>query len=613
MTAEQLLSHVTQVTFVVIWASVLVRAIRRPRAATVHSAIFFGLAAAIISAGWAAAITGLELPVPAVQTTSAMLVAMPYLLLMLADDFAGVPRSILGGAGLFLIAVVVSLFVVPMPYSAAYSVLVVAYIVAVLAYSTARFGMAARASSGVSRRRMEAVAIAGSLLALIFVAGGLSVAVPGQRAIWASLSSVASFACGIAYVVGFMPPRFIRQAWQAPQMQRFFAESTLVRHRSLLDLTVALEDRIVSVLGARQVSIAIWDGQEQRLISPRYAGIPPTTFNRDSTAGYRAFHSQTATFVEDAQRSDPVNAAVYRRFGARSIMAAPITVDGRRFGMLLVFGERPPLFAEDELEVVQVLARQVAVLLHDFELADELTEFRAHEEVARLKDDFLAAAAHDLKTPLTTLVAQSQLMQRHALRDPERPPDREGLDRMVREAGRMRRLVDDLLDAARGDQIGFVGQLEAVDLYALVSEVIAGASAGRTVRFEGTPITAPVDADRIRQVVSNLLDNALKYSPNGGDIDVTLTSDEGCAILRVTDYGIGIARDDIPVIFDRFRRAAGVQHVSVTGLGLGLYFCKRIVEEHGGQVAVQSVLGQGSEFEVRLPLLQPQTQARSTD
>ncbi len=165
----------------------------------------------------------------------------------------------------------------------------------------------------------------------------------------------------------------------------------------------------------------------------------------------------------------------------------------------------------------------------------------------------------------------------------------------------MRRIVDTLLDAASGDQLGFVGQIEEVDLHALVSEVISSTSTGRTVHCEGVPVMVELDVNRMRQVVGNLLDNAVKYSPNGGDIDFRVTADERSAILHVTDHGIGISPEDLPIIFERFRRAPSVRHSPTTGLGLGLYLSRRIVEDHGGQIEVKSVLGRGSTFEVRLP------------
>jgi len=609
MTAEQLLRHLAEVTFIVIWAAILMRSVRQPRPATIHAAIFFGLAVATALLDWAGRLIGPGYPALAMQARAAMFVTMPYLLLLLADDFAGVPQSTRYGMGLALIAAVVSSFTVRPPFPIAYQLLTVTYSVAILAYSTARFLIAARAASGASRRRMEAVAVAGSLFALTFVFDGVGSAIPGQDATWASLSSGASFGYAVAYFVGFLPPRFFRQAWQAPQVQQFLISSTLAPRNSLLELTTAIERDIVPMLGAQQANIAIWDEPTQRLVSPQFVGVPLLTVIRESALASQVFDSQVAIFVENAERSDPVNAEVYRQFKVRSMMMSPVTVDEHRLGMLTIFGKRPPLFAEDDLDIARLLARQIAVLLRDFEMTNELTEFRAHQEAARLKDDFLSAAAHDLKTPLTTLLAQSQLMRRRALRDPERPADLEGIEQMVREAERMRRLVDDLLDAARGDQIGFVGRLEAVDLCTLVSEVIAGVSSEPTIHFTGTPVTVLVDTERIRQAVSNLLDNAIKYSPNGGDIDVALTAEEGFAILRVTDRGIGIAAGDLPVIFERFRRAVGVQHVSMTGLGLGLYFCKRIVEEHGGQIAVRSVVSQGSEFEIRLPLPPPEVQS----
>jgi signal transduction histidine kinase len=604
MNADELLGRGTQVAFIMIWLVVLGQAVRRPRSATIRTAIFFGLAAVIIVTGWIRDLSGTPLPEVVGRSVRAMAAAMPFTLVLLADDFAGVPRRIQVLAGGFFLVIAASLYFMPAPLPPAYAIVVVVYLIVLLAYSTARFAGAASVASGVTRRRMQAVAVGGGLIGLVFIFAGLNEVFPAQRPMWASLSNVASFACGVAYFTGFAPPRFLRRAWQAPQLLRFFGASTLVRRESFSELLRVLEGQVGSMLGNQQVVISIWDDGEQRLASPMDPGMPITA-DRESTIAYRSFRSQQPMFVEYAERSDPTNAAVYRQYGARSIIAAPITLAERRFGMLLVFGEHAPLFAEDELEIVEVLARQIAILLRDFELTGELTGFRAHEEAQRLKEDFLAAAAHDLKTPLTALIAQSQLMQRRAARDPQRPTDIDGVERIVRETARMRRVVDDLLDAAQGDQLGFVTRLEPVDLTALVSEVMS-AHGGRRINFDANPVTIRADAERIRQVINNLRDNALKYSPNGGDIDVGLVLEGEYAVLTIRDQGIGIAAEDLGIIFERFRRAPSVRYGSMTGLGLGLYFSKRIVEEHGGTITVRSVLGQGSEFEVRLPVSPPE-------
>ncbi len=605
MSAEQLLSHVSQGAFVVIWIAVLIQALRRPRAATIHAAAFFGLATVIVVNGWVTSLRGADPPEFVRIGMGALLSCMPFVLLLLAHDFAGVRRGVLAGSGLLLAGVVLSLYAVSRPYPLPYTLGVVTYLIVVSAYATGRFVQAGSGSSGVSRRRVQAVAIATALLGVIFVLVGLSAAIPEQRSAWSSMSSVASFLCGSAYLAAFMPPRFLRQAWQAPQLQRFFGDSTLAPRGSLAELVRTLEGQVASMLGGSQeASIALWDEQRQALVWPGFEGERPTTIDMESTIAYRSFRSQQATFVEHAERIDPANAAAYREYGAQAITAAPITIGERRLGLLMAFGRRAPLFAEDELEVVQIIARQVAILLRDYQLTEELTAVRGHQEAARLKDDFLAAAAHDLRTPLTSLVAQSQLMQRRALRDPNRPTDMEGIKRIVQETNRMRRVVDDLLDAARGDQVGFVGEVRQVDLVALVSDVVSGIQ-GRVINFRATPITIEIDPERIRQVVTNLCDNAVKYSPQGGDIDVTLEVDAGFAVMVIKDRGIGISAEDAKIIFERFRRAPGVRYGSMTGLGLGLYFCKRIVEEHGGQITLRSTLGEGSEFEVRLPMAPP--------
>lgn len=110
-----------------------------------------------------------------------------------------------------------------------------------------------------------------------------------------------------------------------------------------------------------------------------------------------------------------------------------------------------------------------------------------------------------------------------------------------------------------------------------------------------------VDIPRIRQVLFNLLDNAVKHSPGGGDVHVQIFERDGDAHITVVDHGVGISADDYDVIFERFRRGSGISDSRSGGLGLGLFICKRIVEEHGGRITVASRLGAGSEFSVVLP------------
>src|SRR5207237_4693110 len=134
----------------------------------------------------------------------------------------------------------------------------------------------------------------------------------------------------------------------------------------------------------------------------------------------------------------PANPLYRARHGTASLVAAPITAGEQRLGVLVVYAPRTPVFAEEDLALVQLLADQAAVILESRALIDEAARVRAREEVARMKEDFLSAAAHDLKTPLTTLVAQAQMLERRAIRDPNAPADVVSIQKLIKETERLR-------------------------------------------------------------------------------------------------------------------------------------------------------------------------------
>ncbi|MDB5058126.1 MAG: sensor histidine kinase, partial [Chloroflexi bacterium] len=230
---------------------------------------------------------------------------------------------------------------------------------------------------------------------------------------------------------------------------------------------------------------------------------------------------------------------------------------------------------------------------------------RAMEEATRLKDDFLSAAAHDLKTPLTTMVAQAQLLAHRAKRNPAAPADLEGIERIIQQANRLKELVLELLDVSRVEYGKLVGRHETVDLVTLVGD----ACARHTTDFYRCMLIAPeqlvgtYDRLRLMQLLDNLLENAVKYSPEGGEVRVTLEREANNAHLTVTDQGIGIPATDLPHLFDRFYRGINVDDRQFAGLGLGLYICSGIVEQHGGRLwATSPGPGEGSAFHAVLPL-----------
>lgn len=237
--------------------------------------------------------------------------------------------------------------------------------------------------------------------------------------------------------------------------------------------------------------------------------------------------------------------------------------------------------------------------------------YREAQEAIRARDAFVAAAAHDLRTPLAALKANSQLLRRRAARGTLTPTQMaESLEHLEISASRMATLLDELLDVARL-RAGQPPQLalRPADLVALAQRAVAthrSSAPHHSLRLETSSdsLLGEWDEARLERVLDNLLDNAIKYSPEGGEVLLRLSIDKDDAVLSIQDYGLGIPEAELPHIFERFHRAGNVA-TSFRGTGIGLASARWIVERHGGTIGVQSREGAGSTFTVRLPLRPP--------
>jgi signal transduction histidine kinase len=263
--------------------------------------------------------------------------------------------------------------------------------------------------------------------------------------------------------------------------------------------------------------------------------------------------------------------------------------------------ERP--FRKITLQSVVQVALRARRKQHDVR---ELLE--KHATAAKMRDEFISIASHELKTPITSLKLQTQLNQRKmasgdaSFFDPVRT--QRLVDSTAKQLDRLAHLVEDMLDISRIN----IGRLrikpEAFDLAKLLSEAVERImpqldAAGCTVSFRSDqPVMGEWDRYRIEQVVNNLLSNAIRYCP-GKPIEVAVRQESGFAAFSIRDHGIGIAPENQKRIFERFERA--VSRHDISGLGLGLYICREIVEAHNGSIEVESEVGQGSRFTVRLP------------
>jgi len=223
---------------------------------------------------------------------------------------------------------------------------------------------------------------------------------------------------------------------------------------------------------------------------------------------------------------------------------------------------------------------------------------RTEVDEQRLLEAEVAEIVHDLKNPLSAITLEAVLLEDKLARG-DRTNGLNSIARINHNVAFLDRLVLDLLDVCSFATGHFQLYREPTDLRALLDAVCERSGQGRVVLDSAHPVKLMIDPLRIERVVSNLVDNALKYTPGSSGIVVRLTGYGGGACVSVIDSGPGLAPSELACIFERYRRAgtAGAR----PGSGLGLYVCKRIVEAHGGQIGVESIVGAGSRFYFELP------------
>jgi signal transduction histidine kinase len=279
---------------------------------------------------------------------------------------------------------------------------------------------------------------------------------------------------------------------------------------------------------------------------------------------------------------------------------------------LLYLYEHMEETAVDEVEIVRpnhrILERYSAPvhadagqLLGRIEVYSDVTEVRA---LQRSKDEFLSLESHELRTPVTSIKGFAQLLQRRARRQQASETTITAYATIERQASRMQELIDLLLDLTRLDTGRLRLQVTDVNLTDLVSrmaEMVQMTTESHSIEVElpAQPVWVEGDEHRLEQVLMNLLTNAVRYSPRSTPVVVALTDSGAEARVSVVDRGVGIAPDAWTRVFERFYRAENDSQS--TGMGVGLYITKGIVERHGGSIEVYSEMGKGSTFTVHLP------------
>ena len=410
---------------------------------------------------------------------------------------------------------------------------------------------------------------------------------------------------------------------RAEQNARFLADASaalagLVDYASTLQMVARLAvptfadwcavDMLDESGALRRLAVAHVDPSKVELAHELHRRYPPNpNVPRGVWNILRTGQSEITSEITDdllaASISDPELLQIMRDLGLRSYMAVPLSVRGRVLGVLtFIAAESGRRYSADDLRMAEDLAHRAAIAIENARL------YGALREADQRKDEFLALLGHELRNPLAPI--------RNALgilRLPGADPAVAGRARetMERQVEHLVRLVDDLLDVSRIMRGQVELRRERIDLATVVARAVETSQPAITaeghaleINLAPEPLWVNGDLVRLAQVVSNLLNNAAKYTDRGGRIRVSLARDGHEGVLRVQDTGIGIPAELLPRLFDMFFQVERRTRQSQGGLGIGLSLVRGLVELHGGSVeALSAGPGRGSEFVIRLPLL----------
>jgi PAS domain S-box-containing protein len=293
--------------------------------------------------------------------------------------------------------------------------------------------------------------------------------------------------------------------------------------------------------------------------------------------------------------------------GTTALMVVPVLVGAEAAGLLYISNRTPRSFTDEDETICVRLAEQAAVAIQNARLFGRQELARAEAEAAnRTKDEFLAMLGHELRNPLGAISSAAHVLSRTAAGNSATTRASEIIGRQVQH---LARIVDDLLDVSRVVAGKIALRLQSVDLGEIARRVatLYGGPAGtrHVITVHTSPAWVSADATRLEQVLTNLLANAVKYTPAGGEITVTAHRDGDHAVLSVRDTGVGIRPELLPRVFDLFVQADRSLERSAGGLGIGLTLVRQLVQLHGGTVEAESAgPGRGSTFTVRLPILE---------
>lgn len=397
------------------------------------------------------------------------------------------------------------------------------------------------------------------------------------------------------------------------RLQQVTAALSQARTPDQIAHVILQEGRLAIGADAGAVFGLIDDGQTFELVhaigyAPEATPRPPRSPSTEPGPLRDALITRALVTIE--RRADlverwPHNATAHA--DAASV-AVPLLVDTRVLGVFSLAFRTERRFTTEDRAFLTTLGQQCAQALERSWLyAQECAARSTAEAAVRLRDVFLTTATHELKTPLTSILGHAELLARQLRKGNGAEREQRGIHAIITQAQRLNKRIAGLLELGRIEHDQLRLERAPLDLCALARRVVAESEpllSQHSIACSTPEGAVMLNGDELRleQVLDNLLQNAIKYSPGGGRVTVCIEQQNDKVWLSVSDEGIGIPDMAIPQLFTRFYRAPNVETMQMTGMGIGLYVVKEIVQLHGGTIIVESTEGVGSTFRVCLPL-----------
>ena len=454
-----------------------------------------------------------------------------------------------------------------------------------------RFWMASRTRPSVQRARLRALAGGYAAIVVILLIAGFGGSSVNNPAVQWLFEIVALIALPLLFV-SFAPPRWLRRLWWEREADEF--------REAVHDLVLFSPDRPTLAKRAAEWGI--------RLVGADGIAIVDAD---GTTLALRGVDADVARRLA-AQRDGRGRPTLLSGSGRENVIVVPLPLDLGTGAMVVVGGPFTPFFGTDEASRLRGYAANITAALDRIRVTERLAA------LDKMKTQFLNLASHELRSPLAVINGYLSMLEQGSFGQLKESGLR-ALEVLKAKTLEMNLLVAQLLDAARLEDGQLSLKRDHVDLREITREAldvvrpIAGPRHQLSLETPVEEVSVFGDRDRLLTIITNLLENAVKYSPDGGAVRCVVSAAGKIAEVSVSDAGIGIADEDLPRLFNRFERIQNRQTSHVGGTGLGLYLSRELAHQHTGEITVESRLGEGSTFTLTLPLTRPLAQLATAE